>query len=160
MRVHALLPILICALLVGCSDSPSPDEQAAVESVWDQYIKGMVESLDEFTAEAEGARVDPWTRSHLAKVQFYRDVDVSRCPRPFQTAWADYLTALQAYDPTAALELMKEESADPFADIAKVAEAERPLKEAEGQLGKAFEKYSPKLALEFAEQREYEESRK
>lgn len=55
---------------------------------------------------------------------------------------------------------MKEESADPFADIAKVTEAERPLKEAEGQLGKAFEKYSPKLALEFAEQREYEESRK
>lgn len=155
-NIYIAFVVIFLIINAGCDSAPSPQEQAAVESVWDQFMKAQLKSFEEFNTKGEN-RIDPWTRSRMVEIQHNRNIDVSRCPKSFRAAWSEYMTALQADNPVAFKELNKDDGLD---YALKLIEAHRPLQEAKTKLSEEFEKYSPKIAYEFAKNREYEEAQK
>ena len=150
LPIIALAPLLM--LLSACGQNVSPEHQAAVEAVHDKFMKAKLTGLDEFSADAGDTALDPWTRSRQLEIKAIEAIDVSRCPEPFQDSWEKYVRALKLDDPTVGMNMALAES-DPDAYF-KSLEARKPLNDATEELTQQFEKYSEKLALEFARLRE------
>lgn len=152
MKRFQTIALALLLLLTACGQKVSPEHQAAVEAVYDKYMAAKLTSLDEFSEDGGDTKVDPWTRARLIEIQELEAIDVSRCPEPFQVSWEKYVKAMKLDDPKLGLDMSLAER-DPDAYF-KSLEGKKPLNDATTELIEQFEKYSEKLALEFARLRE------
>ena len=141
--VGCFLIVSVIAVFINLISGPTESEKQACDAVWTQYMDGMSQSMKVFADNTKKDGVDPWTRAHRAKVACYRNVDVSRCPREFRSAWIQYVAALAKESPADYFTVAGSTEDVSWETAAEMLETMRPLKEAEKKLSDAFIKYSP-----------------
>lgn len=128
---------ILALIMAACGDSPTPEQETAVEAVYDKYMKITYASY-----------MDPGdpTEKHIKEIKDLQNIDVSDCPDPVQEAWAKYLAAKRLHDPTANWKAMAAASSGDAQGSRKELDKLNELNEANSKLIKAFSRYSSKVA--------------
>ena len=157
---QALACVLFALCATSCSKELDPREEAAVQSVMDQWLKVKYPMLESMGQGGDGAEAvaSEWKKSpverHVAYVVGLKAIDVSRCASSFQRDWDRFVDGVTDFTPP------EEPDYEDLDSLMDHQQKQAPLAKLEAEIMTSFEDHNRDIAKMNAEQAEFDAARK